>query len=386
MKLAVIKEKDNEQRVAVTPEIVGDYIKLGLEVCIEKSSGVAAGFADEAYKQAGAKIMATANATLSGADIVLKVQPPVAANVTAMKKSAVLIGLLATQEVALVKKCADSKITAFAMEFLPRITRAQSMDVLSSQSNIAGYKAVVDAFAEFGKVVPMMTTAAGTIRPAKVLILGAGVAGLQAVATAKRMGAIVSVFDVRSVVKEQVQSLGATFVEVPVAAGDGETKGGYAKEMSEEYKKKQAALIHDTIKANDIVICTALIPGKPAPQLVTEKMVKDMKPGSVIVDLATASGGNCALSERNKIVIKSDIKIIGYDNMPARVPFDSSRLYARNLCNFVQLMINQKMNKIKIDFEDEIVQSCLLTHDGRIVHPNFSQKDTKNERNKSASK
>jgi len=374
MKLAVIKEKDaNERRVAITPEIIGDYIKLGIEVHVEKSCGDAAGFSDEAYKNAGAKIGASPSSVLTGADIILKVQPPIASNITAMKKSAVLVGLLASQQATIIKKYADNKISAFAMELLPRITRAQSMDVLSSQSNIAGYKAVVDAFAEFGRVVPMMTTAAGTIRPAKVLILGAGVAGLQAIATAKRMGAIVSVFDVRSVVKEQVQSLGATFVEVAAEAGDGEAKGGYAKEMSDEYKKKQASLIHDTIKVNDIVICTALIPGKQAPLLITESMVKDMKPGSVIVDLATASGGNCALSERNKIVIESNVKIIGYDNMPARVPYDSSRLYARNLYNFVHLMINQKMNKIKIDFEDEIIQSCLLTHDGRIVHPNYSK-------------
>lgn len=374
MKLAVIKEKDSgESRVAITPEIIADYIKLGLEVHLEKECGESAGFSDEAYKQAGAKIGTSASSVLGVADIVLKVQAPIAANITAMKSGAVLVGLLTSNESNLIKKYADNKISAFAMELLPRITRAQSMDVLSSQSNIAGYKAVVDAFAEFGRVVPMMTTAAGTIRPAKVLVLGAGVAGLQAIATAKRMGAIVSAFDVRSVVKEQVQSLGATFIEVPADAGDSETKGGYAKEMSEDYKKKQATLIHDTLKANDIVICTALIPGRPAPQLITDKMVKDMKPGSVIVDLATASGGNCALSERNKVVVKNHIKIIGYDNMPARVPYDSSRLYARNLFNFVQLMVNQKLGRIKIDFEDEIIQNCLLTHDGKIVHPNYSK-------------
>jgi H+-translocating NAD(P) transhydrogenase subunit alpha len=378
MKLAVIKEKDsNENRVAITPELVVGYIKLGLDIHIEKSSGVNAGFSDDEYKKAGAKIGATAKAVLTGADIVLKVQPPIVSNITSMKKGTILVGLLASQESNIIKKYADSKISAFAMELLPRITRAQSMDVLSSQSNISGYKAVVDAFAEFGKVVPMMTTAAGTIKPAKVLVLGAGVAGLQAVATAKRMGAIVSVFDVRSVVKEQVESLGATFVEVPAEAeDDGETKGGYAKEMSEAYKKKQSQLIHDTIKANDIVICTALIPGRPAPQLINEKMVKEMKVGSVIVDLATASGGNCVLSEQNKIVTKFNVKIIGYDNMPSRVPYDSSRLYSRNLFNFVQLMVNQKLNKIKIDFEDEIVQNCLLTHDGNIVHPNY-KKDNK---------
>jgi NAD(P) transhydrogenase subunit alpha len=376
MKLAVIKEKDsNEHRVAITPEIVGDYIKLGMEVCIEKSSGKAAGFSDESYKNAGAKIGANPGVVLDGADVVLKVQPPISANIAIMKKGAVVVGLLASQEAKFIKKYVDSKISAFAMELLPRITRAQSMDVLSSQSNIAGYKAVVDAFAEFGRVVPMMTTAAGTIRPAKVLILGAGVAGLQAIATAKRMGAVVSVFDVRSVVKEQVQSLGASFVEVAAEAGDGESKGGYAKEMSEEYKKKQALLIHETIKVNDIVICTALIPGKTAPLLITEEMVSDMKPGAVIVDLATAAGGNCALSERNKIVEKYNVKIIGYDNMPARVPYDASRLYARNLYNFVNLMVNQKMNKIKIDFEDEIIQNCLLTHDGKIVHPNYNNKN-----------
>ncbi|MCE3233037.1 MAG: transhydrogenase (AB-specific) [Rickettsiaceae bacterium] len=376
MKLAVIKERAaNETRVAVTPETVKNLTDLGISVTIEKNAGVTAGISDDDYKNAGGKIGTDVDKILSAADIVLKVQAPSTALIAHMKEGTILVGLLAsTQDPALIKKYATSKISAFAMEYIPRITRAQNMDVLSSQSNLAGYKAVIDALAEFGRVVPMMMTAAGSIRPAKVLVLGAGVAGLQAIATAKRMGAIVSAFDVRSAAKEQVQSLGAAFIEVEAEKSEeGEVKGGYAKEMSEAYKRKQADLIHKTLKEQDIIICTALIPGRPAPVLITEKMVKDMKPGSIIVDLATASGGNCELSEQNKVVEKLGVKLIGYDNMPARVPVDASRLYAKNLVNFLTPMVNKKLQKIKIDFEDQIIQSCLLTHDGRIVHPSLTK-------------
>jgi NAD(P) transhydrogenase subunit alpha len=375
MKLAVVKERAaNETRVAVTPETVKNLIDLGITVTIEKNSGVASGISDEDYKAVGAKIGPDAEKVLSTADIVLKVQAPTATIVSHMKSGAILIGLLAPSDASLIKKYAASKISTFAMEFVPRITRAQNMDVLSSQSNLAGYKAVIHAVAEFDRVVPMMMTAAGTIRPAKVLVLGAGVAGLQAIATAKRMGAIVSAFDVRSAAKEQVQSLGATFIEVEAEkAEEGETKAGYAKEMSEAYKKKQSELIHKTLKEQDIVICTALIPGRPAPMLIPEKMVKDMKPGSIIVDLATASGGNCELSELNKVVVKLGVKIIGYDNMAGRIPIDASKLYSKNLVNFLTPMVNRKLQKVKIDFEDEIIQSCLLTHDGRIVHPSLTK-------------
>ncbi len=379
MKLAVLKDKTaNETRVAITPDTVKDFTNIGVSVYVEKDAGEMAGFSDDAYKQAGAKIGTEADKFLQGVDVILTVQAPPPARISKMPEGAILVGLLAANDEALIKKYANGKISAFAMEFIPRITRAQGMDVLSSQSNLAGYKAVIDGVAHFGKVLPMMMTAAGSIKPAKVLVLGAGVAGLQAIATAKRLGAIVSAFDVRTVAKEQVQSLGATFVEVPQEKKEeGETKGGYAKEMSEEYKKKQSDLIHKTLKENDIVICTALIPGKTAPVLITEKMVKDMKQGSVIVDLAVASGGNCEVSEQGKIVNKHGVSIIGYDNMPARVPYDASRLYSKNLFNFVSPMVNKKMAKLKIDFEDEIIQACLLTHDGKIVHPTFKKGDSK---------
>ncbi len=262
------------------------------------------------------------------------------------------------------------KISAFALELLPRISRAQAMDVLSSQANLAGYRAVIDAVAACGKVAPMMMTAAGTVAPAKALVLGAGVAGLQAIATAKRLGAVVSAFDVRPAVKEQVESLGAKFIEVP-AEESGETSGGYAKEMSEDYKRKQAQLIHDTLKKMDMVISTALIPGKPAPILITEDMVKDMKPGSVIVDLAAASGGNCPLSELDKIVVKHGVALIGYGNMPSRVAIDASQLYARNLYNFVSTLLLGKDGALQVKWDDELVTGTLLTRDGATAHPKF---------------
>jgi NAD(P) transhydrogenase subunit alpha len=267
---------------------------------------------------------------------------------------------------------AEKKITAIALELLPRITRAQSMDVLSSQSNLAGYKAVIDAAYHFGRLFPMMMTAAGTVAPARVLVLGAGVAGLQAVATAKRLGAIVSAFDVRPAAKEQVESLGAKFVEVPSEeAESAETAGGYAREMSDEYKKKQAKLIHETAKKSDIIITTALIPGKPAPVLITEEMVRDMKPGSVIFDLAGAAGGNCPLCVLDQIIVVHDVAILSYENVPSHVPMDASTLYARNVFNFLVPMIDKETKTLRIDMEDEIIRGGLLTHEGRIVHSSF---------------
>jgi len=288
----------------------------------------------------------------------------------AMQSGAILVGMLNPYGAKdTVQQYASANISAFSMEFVPRITRAQAMDVLSSQSNLAGYRAVIEGAAEYGRALPMMMTAAGTVAPARVLILGAGVAGLQAIATAKRLGAIVSAFDVRPAVKEQVQSLGATFVEVdPEATANAETSGGYAKEMGEDYKRKQAQKIHDTLKKTDIAISTALIPGKPAPVLITEDMVKDMKLGSIIVDLAVESGGNCPLSEVGKIVTKHGVKIMGLTNIPGRIAADASALYARNLFNFVSLMIDKASNSIKINMEDEIIKGTLLTHSGALVH------------------
>jgi NAD(P) transhydrogenase subunit alpha len=331
---------------------------------------------DKALQEAGATIADGVEATLKGADLVLKVARPMSADegtdeMALLPDGAMLIGLLAPlQHTDQVGAYAGKNITAFAMELVPRISRAQSMDALSSQSNLAGYKAVLDAAGNFGKVMPMMMTAAGTIAPAKCLVLGAGVAGLQAIATAKRLGAVVSAFDVRPVVKEQVESLGAKFVEVESEdAADAETAGGYAKEMSEDYKRRQSELIHETLKSQDIAICTALIPGRPAPTLITAAMVKDMKPGSVIVDLATETGGNCELSEHGMVVEKHGVTIVGYANVPGRVAVDASALYARNLLNFLTPMIDAETKSLKIDWDDEVIAGACVTRDGKVVHP-----------------
>lgn len=366
MKIAVLRErKKGELRVAATPDAVKKYIALGAQIVIETGAGLSAGLPDSAYESVGATIAPDASACTGGADIILKVSPPEKDEMILMPEGAMLIGMLdpyANPDLLIALNL--KKISAFSLELLPRISRAQSMDVLSSQSNLAGYRAVIDAVALFGKVVPMMMTAAGTVAPAKALVLGAGVAGLQAIATAKRLGAVVSAFDVRPVVKEQVESLGAKFIEVP-AEESGEASGGYAKEMSEEYKQKQSQLIHDTLKKQDMVISTALIPGKPAPVLITEAMVKDMKPGSVIVDLAAASGGNCPLTELDKVVVKHGVTLVGYSNMPSRVAVDASQLYARNLVNFVSALIVPD-----VKWDDELVIGTLLTKEGNTVHPN----------------
>lgn len=367
MKIAVLRErKPGENRVAVTPDAVKKFKGLGASVAIEKGAGAGASIADAEYQAAGAEIANLAGC-LSGASIVLKVNAPEAEELSAMESGALLVGMLAPYSGReALNHYNAKKISAFALELLPRISRAQSMDVLSSQSNLAGYRAVIEAAAAFGKVIPMMMTAAGTVAPAKALVLGAGVAGLQAIATAKRLGAAVSAFDVRAAVKEQVQSLGAKFVEVP-ASESGDAAGGYAKEMSEEYKKKQSQLIHDTIKKQDMVISTALIPGKPAPVLITEEMVKDMKPGSVIVDLAVASGGNCPLSECDKVVVKHGVTLIGHSNMPSRSSVDASALYARNLYNFISALMFSKEG-FGVKWEDELIRGTLLTKDGVSVH------------------
>jgi len=367
MKIAVLRErKTGELRVAATPDSVKKYVSLGASATVETGAGMGAGIADSAYEAAGATIAADASATTNDANIILKVSAPEKEEMMFLPEGAMLIGMLDPYaNTDLLAALNIKKISAFSLELLPRISRAQSMDVLSSQSNLAGYRAVIDAVSLFGKVVPMMMTAAGTVAPAKALVLGAGVAGLQAIATAKRLGAVVSAFDVRPVVKEQVESLGAKFVEVP-AEESGETSGGYAKEMSDEYKQKQAQLIADTLKKQDMVISTALIPGKPAPVLITEAMVKDMKPGSVIVDLAAASGGNCPLTELDKVVVKHGITLVGYSNLPSRVAVDASQLYARNLLNFVSTLILPETK-----WEDELITGTLLTKDGMTVHKNF---------------
>jgi NAD(P) transhydrogenase subunit alpha len=372
MKLAVLKERrDGETRVAASPDTVKKLKGLGLDVVVVAGAGAGARMADADYQAAGATIAADDAAALDGADIVLGVRAPDAAEIGKMKKGAVLAALLApyTDKDTPAKLAAQS-VDAFAMEFLPRISRAQAMDVLSSQANLAGYKAVIDAAAQFGRAMPMMMTAAGTIAPARVLVMGVGVAGLQAIATARRLGAIVSATDVRPATKEQVESLGATFVAVmDDEFKNAQTAGGYAKEMSAEYQAKQAALIADTIKKQDIVITTALIPGRKAPVLVSEEMVKTMKPGSVIVDLAAEQGGNCPLTVAGDVVERHGVTLMGYTNLPGRLAVDASSLYARNLLNFVTLIVDKKTGALALNWDDEIVKGAGLTRGGEVVHP-----------------
>jgi NAD(P) transhydrogenase subunit alpha len=372
MIIAIPKERRaDETRVAATPETVKKLKGLGLDVVIEKDAGRAANFADADYQAAGANIAADEAAALGKADIVLKVRGPDEAEIAQLKRGAILVALLApASEKETIAKLAQAGVSAFAMELLPRISRAQAMDVLSSQANLAGYKAVIDAAAEFGRAMPMMMTAAGTIAPARVLVMGVGVAGLQAIATAKRLGAIVSATDVRPATKEQVESLGGTFIAVmDEEFKNAQTAGGYAKEMSKEYQAKQAALIAETIKKQDIVITTALIPGRKAPVLVSEEMVKTMKPGSVIVDLAAEQGGNCPLTKANQVTKVYGVTIMGHTNLPGRLAVDASSLYARNLFNFVSLFVDKKTGQASLNWEDEIIKGSGLTRDGQIVHP-----------------
>ena len=372
MKIAVLKERRaDEARVAATPETVKKFKGLGADIVVEAGAGAASHFSDADYTAAGATIAADSAKALEGADVVLKVQRPLEDELQAMPKGAMLAAILAPYaDRAAVKSYAGKGVNTFAMEFMPRITRAQSMDVLSSQSNLAGYKAVIDAAAAYGRAFPMMMTAAGTIAPARVFVMGVGVAGLQAIATAKRLGAIVSATDVRAATKEQVQSLGGTFVMVEDEESKAaETAAGYAKEMSDAYKQKQAALIAETIKKQDIVITTALIPGRPAPVLVTEAMVRSMKPGSIIIDLATEQGGNCPLSKAGQVVEVNGVKIIGTVNLAGKLAADASSLYARNLFNFISILIDKTTKALKIDWNDEIVKGTCLTRDGEVVHP-----------------
>ena len=376
MKIAIVKETENlEKRVAGTPETVKKLISLGFSVDVEENAGLNSFFSNNLYKIAGANIVSDTNTLISSADIVLKVNAvhkdgKGADNIKYYKNKTKIIGFLKPlQNKEKINDLANNNIDAFSVELIPRISRAQSMDALSSQSNLAGYKAVIDSVSEFSKAIPMMMTAAGTIAPAKILILGAGVAGLQAIATARRLGAIVSAFDVRAAAKEQVESLGAKFIEVVLdntEVSNNETDTGYAKEMSEEYKKQQKDLLHQTIKTQDIVITTALIPGKEAPELITTDMVKDMKPGSIIVDLAAEAGGNCKLTKLNETIIAHNVKIMGYANFPSKLSQDASSLYSKNLFNFVQLMVKDK--KIEIDWKDEILQKSCVSYDGKVLN------------------
>jgi NAD(P) transhydrogenase subunit alpha len=370
-RVAITKERRHgETRVAATPDTVKKLIGLGLAVVVETRAGLAASIPDADYEAAGAEIAATAQAALETADIVLKVGAPAEDEVAMLKRGAILVGLLDPYtERPLLDALATAGVSAFAMEFVPRITRAQVMDALSSQANLAGYRAVIEAATVYGRAFPMMMTAAGTVAPAKVFVMGAGVAGLQAVATARRLGAVVTATDVRPAVKEQVESLGAKFVAVEDEEFKAaETAEGYAKEMSPEYQAKQAALISEHIKKQDIVITTALIPGRPAPKLVSAEQRGSMKPGSVLVDLAVERGGNVAGAKPDQIADIGGVKIIGYTNLPARIGADASNLYARNLAAFVGLLVNAE-GALAPDLEDEILKGSMLTHDGAIIHP-----------------
>lgn len=374
IQIAVLKEtQSHEKRVAVTPDTVKKLIAMGCSVTIETQAGETASISDAAFTEAGAKITKNAAETLKNADILLKVQGPDDSELKSILPKTLVIGLLSPLgQPDKVKKLAAQGITAFSMELVPRITRAQSMDVLSSQSNLAGYKAVLDACEHYGRAFPMMMTAAGTIPPAKVFVMGAGVAGLQAIATARRLGAVVSATDVRPASKEQVQSLGGSFIAVEDDEfKQAETAGGYAKEMSAEYKAKQAKLVEEHIAKQDIVITTALIPGRPAPKLITESMVKSMKKGSVIVDLAVETGGNCELSEAGKVVTKHGVTIIGHLNVPSRLAADTSALYAKNLLSLMTLLIDKDSKKLAINWEDDIIKGIALSRDGKVIHPNF---------------
>lgn len=382
MQIAILKERrEYERRVAASPETVKKYIAAGFSVVVETGAGFAADITDKAFEQAGAKIAGSAKDACAKADLILKVQRPMDGEIANFKKGALLVCAMSPfQSTDIIQACAKAGVDAFALELIPRITRAQSMDILSSQSNLAGYKAVLDAAAEYGRVFPMMMTAAGTVAPAKVMVFGAGVAGLQAIATAKRLGAVVSATDVRLAAKEQVQSLGGSFVMVEDdEVKQAETSGGYAKEMSAEYKKKQAALIEETLVKQDIAITTALIPGRAAPILITKAMVAQMKPGSVIVDLAVEQGGNCELSKAGEIIVTDNgVKILGHLNVPSRLATDASILYAKNVMNFVMLMWNSADKKLVVNFEDEIIKATALTHQGKILWADAQQlKDVK---------
>jgi NAD(P) transhydrogenase subunit alpha len=360
----------DERRVALVPDTVTRLAAATLEVKVESGAGAAAFITDEAYQQAGATIVKGAAALIGDADAVLKVQAPSATEVALFKKGAVLISFLqpATQG-DIVRALAAQGVTAFSLELVPRISRAQSMDALSSQASAAGYKAVLMAAGRLGKFFPMMMTAAGTVPPARVLVMGAGVAGLQAIATARRLGAVVSAYDVRPAVKEEVQSLGATFIELPLETQEGE--GGYAKEQSEEFLRKQRELIGEHVAKSDVVITTAAVPGRRAPLLVTGEMVKGMRPGSVIVDLAAETGGNVELTRPGTDVEVGGVTIIGTRNVPSTMPLHASQLYARNVANLLLHLV--KDGAIVLDFEDEITKGCCVTHGGEIVNERAKQ-------------
>lgn len=349
-----------EKRVSLTPETAKNIIGLGLEVCIEKNYAIHLGIKDNEYSNIGVKIEPSFKEILNLSNLIIKVNCPSENEINILEENKILVGMFnPSKNKDLINKIINKKAKIFSLELLPRITRAQSMDVLSSQSNLAGYRAVIESVAEFEKAVPMMMTAAGTVPAAKVLVIGAGVAGLQAVATAKRLGAIVSATDVRAASKEQVESLGGKFLTVEQSENM-ETAGGYAKEASDDYKKKQAEMMKDALKKNDIVICTALIPGKPAPRILTEDLVKLMKPGSIVYDLAAEQGGNSAFSEAGKINSIDGIKVIGVKSLMNRLPLTASSLYAKNLFSFIRNLYSKEKKDFNINLEDEIIEKSLI--------------------------
>jgi NAD(P) transhydrogenase subunit alpha len=379
MRIAIARETAaDEARVAATPETVKRIKALGADVVVQSGAGTASGMPDAEYEAAGATVANTAQDAVKDADVVLKVRRPTEAEARSYKRGALVIAIMDPfgNDVA-VGALAKAGVTAFAMELMPRITRAQVMDVLSSQANLAGYRAVVDAAAEYGRALPMMMTAAGTVPAARVFVMGAGVAGLQAIATARRLGAVVTATDVRPAAKEQVESLGAKFIAVEDEEfKQAETAAGYAKEMSKEYQAKQAALVAEHIKKQDIVVTTALIPGRPAPRLISADMVKSMRPGPVIVDLAVERGGNVELAKPDEVVDVDGVKVVGYVNVPSRLAASASSLYARNLYAFLEILIDKNAKALAVNWDDEIVKATALTRDGAIVHPSFLPKSS----------
>ena len=378
MRIAVLTETDSaEPRVAAVPETVKKFKALGADVAVQSGAGVKAGILDREYEAAGASIAGSAGEAAGEADLVLKVRRPTADELPLLKRGASVVAIMDPygNEAAL-KAMAEAGVSAFAMELMPRITRAQVMDVLSSQANLAGYRAVIDGASEYGRAMPMMMTAAGTVPAARVFVMGVGVAGLQAIATARRMGAVVTATDVRPATKEQVESLGAKFVAVEDDEfKQAETKGGYAKEMSAEYQAKQSELVKGHIAKQDIVITTALIPGRPAPKLVSAEMVASMKPGSVLVDLAVERGGNVAGAEAGAVVAtENGVKIVGHLNVPGRLAASASALYARNLYAFVETLVDKDTKALAIAWDDELVKATNLTRDGAVVHESFQSK------------
>ena len=373
--IAITAESADEPRVAASPDTVKRLAGAGCNVKIESGAGLRSRFADELYEAQGAHIAPTQKDALNGADILLKVRRPEPEEIKALKPGAIVAAMLDPySDRAGLEALAATGATLFSMEFMPRISRAQSMDVLSSQANLAGYKAVVNAAAMFEQAMPMMMTAAGTVPAARVFVMGVGVAGLQAIATARRMGAVVTATDVRPATKEQVLSLGAKFVAVEDEEfKQAETQAGYAKPMSAEYQKKQAELVANHIRTQDIVITTALIPGRPAPRLITSAMVEGMKSGALIIDLAAERGGNCEQTKPGEVVEINGVRIAGPLNLAGEVPVNASSLYARNLFNFFELLIDKKERALKVDWEDEIIKGTLVARDGRIVHPNLQQ-------------